>query len=362
MTYLIALDDGHGMKTNGKRTPYIEEFGRFIHENEFNREVVRIMDKELRRLGFKTLLVAPTDYDTPLQERTDLANKMKADAYISIHYDAFDGTFEGKNPAGHSLHVYPGSDKSMRLAKAIHKYYIQGTVQNDRGIKESNFHVLRETNMAAILSENGFMDNEREAKLMLDKTFQREVAIEHVRGLCDYFNMKYKVGDTSDIKLEEGGVYKVKNGDTLYNIAKKHDTTVEAIVLLNKIVDRNLIMVGDSLKIPKATTAVNDDPIPKNKVQQNQEKDLKVDGYWGPATTRELQGEFGTPQDGKISTPKSMLIVAIQKYLGLPQTGKLDPTTIRGMQKHFGTQQDGIISKPSMMVKEMQRRLNQGRF
>ena len=79
MTYLIALDDGHGMKTNGKRTPYIEEFGRFIHENEFNREVVRIMDKELRRLGFKTLLVAPTDYDTPLQERTDLANKMKAD-------------------------------------------------------------------------------------------------------------------------------------------------------------------------------------------------------------------------------------------------------------------------------------------
>ena len=236
MTYLIALDDGHGMKTNGKRTPYIEEFGRFIHENEFNREVVRIMDKELRRLGFKTLLVAPTDYDTPLQERTDLANKMKADAYISIHYDAFDGTFEGKNPAGHSLHVYPGSDKSMRLAKAIHKYYIQGTVQNDRGIKESNFHVLRETNMAAILSENGFMDNEREAKLMLDKTFQREVAIEHVRGLCDYFNMKYKVGDTSDIKLEEGGVYKVKNGDTLYNIAKKHDTTVGAIVLLNKIV------------------------------------------------------------------------------------------------------------------------------
>lgn len=58
----------------------------------------------------------------------------------------------------------------------------EGTVQNFRGVKEENFHVLRETNMIAILTENGFMDNKREALLMIDRAFQMEVAVEHAKG------------------------------------------------------------------------------------------------------------------------------------------------------------------------------------
>lgn len=192
MPKLIALDDGHGMETAGKRTPSIPELGgRVIHENEFNREVVKYLKVELERCGFRTLLVAPTDADTPLETRVGIANSNNADAYISIHYNAYDGTFGGLDPHGNSVHIYPGSASSRKLAESIGKYLRQGTTQNWRGIIENDFYVLRKTKMVAILSENGFMDNKREALLMLNVDFQKEVAREHCQGICEYFQVPY---------------------------------------------------------------------------------------------------------------------------------------------------------------------------
>ena len=94
--YLIALDDGHGMNTPGKRTPpltkdlYIDgklvrKKGEVIKENEFNRAVVKYLAEALKRCGFDVLLVAPTDEDTPLSTRVSRANNANADAYVSKH-------------------------------------------------------------------------------------------------------------------------------------------------------------------------------------------------------------------------------------------------------------------------------------
>lgn len=191
---LIALDDGHGMETAGKRTPFIKSLGRFVHENEFNRAAVKFLDAELRRIGFKTLLVAPTDADTPLKDRVALANSKGADAYCSIHYDAMDGKFDGpgKDPEGITIFHHPNSTEGKKLANAVSEYLKQGTKQQDRGVKtRDNLHVLTASKMPAILTENGFMDNEREALLMVDVAFQKEVAREHAQGICEYFGVKY---------------------------------------------------------------------------------------------------------------------------------------------------------------------------
>lgn len=198
--YLIALDDGHGMETAGKRTPTIPGLGRHIKENEFNAAVVKIMDEMLRYIGFKTLLVAPTDADTSLLARTNLANSKKASIYVSIHYDAMSGKWG--TAEGNSIFIYPGNrnKNSGKLANCIAEYLQQGTKQKWRGIKESDFHILRETNMPAILSENGFMDNLREAKLMIDPNFQREVATEHVKGICKYFGIPFKTKSVTTVK------------------------------------------------------------------------------------------------------------------------------------------------------------------
>lgn len=199
--YLIAIDDGHDPSTAGKRTPPIPELGnRVIRENEFNKAVKLRLDNELRRCGFGTILVAKGDSETSLQTRVKRANDAGADAYISIHYNALDGKFDGNDPEGLSIHICPGSDRGRRLAENVLKHLKTGTTQKNRGIVESNFYVLTKTKMVAILTENGFMDNIREAILMQDVNFQKEVAREHAMGICDYFGVKYI---PEEVKVEQ---------------------------------------------------------------------------------------------------------------------------------------------------------------
>ena len=202
--YVVFLDDGHGAATAGKRTPVIARLKRAVKENEFNKPVVKKLASILKESGhFIVVEVAPTDADTPLNDRTALANKKFKEyqnkygkenveaIYISIHYDALSNTWSSAE--GHSIFVYDGqSNKSSgKLANAIAKYLKQGTSQKWRGIKEENFAVLRDTLMPAILSENGFMSNKREADLMLNTNFHTEVATEHAKGIHDYWGLKY---------------------------------------------------------------------------------------------------------------------------------------------------------------------------
>ncbi|MCS1351138.1 N-acetylmuramoyl-L-alanine amidase [Mechercharimyces sp. CAU 1602] len=245
----IALDDGHGMSTAGKRTPYIASLKRTIKENEFNRAVVYYLDKELRHNGFKTLLVAPGDKDHSLKSRTDLANKKKVDAYIACHYNAYDSSFKGANPSGVETYVHPDAPGStVKLAKCIHGEVIRGTKQKDRGVKKADFHVLRETKMHAVLVECGFMDNEREALLMLDKGFQKETAIDICKGICEFYGVKYKSEEKPKPKpkpepkpeKKDGKLYAVQAGafeeknNAEERLEKLKDAGVEAFIYTKK--------------------------------------------------------------------------------------------------------------------------------
>lgn len=108
---------------------------------------------------------------------------------------------------------------------------------------------------------------------------------------------------------------------------------------------------------------------------------ISVDGKWGKETTRALQKALGTPADGIISrqlknhvtqalyncvhfgSGGSPMVRALQKKVGAKVDGYLGPETVRKTQQYLGTPVDGVISRPSsMMVKELQRRLNQGKF
>lgn len=189
MSKLIALDDGHGMTTPGKRTPILPGTKTFMHENEFNRAVVNYLKDHLIRCGFKVLLVADGDTDIPLKTRTDRANKANADLYISVHANAMTGAWGAHN--GVETYHYPTSTKGKKAAEIIHKHLLKGTKQRDRGVKIANFHVLRETKMPAVLVECGFMDNLDEAKLLMSDAFRRECAEEIARGICEYFNVPY---------------------------------------------------------------------------------------------------------------------------------------------------------------------------
>lgn len=193
----IALDDGHGMETAGKRTPNFKdgtkskETGKdFMHENEFNRRVVAILKEELERCGFRVLLVAPTDADTPLADRVKLANKEKVDFYFSVHANAMKGVW-GTARGLETFTAHKG--EGLRIGKILHKHMMQGTEFADRGMKDGNhLYVIRATNMPSALVECGFMDNDREARLLLSEEYRQECAIEFAKGFCEAYGIQYK--------------------------------------------------------------------------------------------------------------------------------------------------------------------------
>ena len=104
---LIAIDDGHGKETAGKRSPAFSD-GKILKENDFNERTAEFLQEALQRNGFDTLMVAPEDTDTPLKTRVQRANDARADVYISIHANAHGTEWNGAN--GIETWVYKRSD------------------------------------------------------------------------------------------------------------------------------------------------------------------------------------------------------------------------------------------------------------
>lgn len=191
--FLIAVDDGHGINTTGKRTPFIPSIGRYIPENEFNRAVAALLVAELKRCGFRVLETAPGDTDHSLKSRVDRANNAKANLLVSIHYNAIDGKFDGagKDPEGFSAHIDKTRGNSEKFARIALKHLAEGTPQKNRGLVIQDLYITRESKMPAVLFELGFMDNNREALLMISKAFQTECATEIAKAVCEFYAVKY---------------------------------------------------------------------------------------------------------------------------------------------------------------------------
>jgi len=184
-----------------------------MHENEFNSAVVKILDKLLRHNDFDTLLVAPTDEDTPLHERTSLANEKNADFYMSVHANAYTGEWNDAN--GISIFHHADSPESKKAATIIYKYALEGTKLRDRGIKTANFYVLRNTDMPAVLIECAFMDNKREAKLLMSDEYRNECALEICKGICEYFEVEFTPMEDDNVDKKQINVNILGNETTI---------------------------------------------------------------------------------------------------------------------------------------------------
>lgn len=163
----VGYDAGHGGfgVTPGKRSPDGE------YEWDFNNKVAIAFANELALYKGVTTrrFDDPTGKtDVPLIERTDGANEWGADYYISFHHNA--NTASWGNWTGVETYVYLNnrSAESGKLAEAVHPAVVKAYGLRDRGIKEANFHILRETNMPSILIEGGFMDSTIDIKKLRD--------------------------------------------------------------------------------------------------------------------------------------------------------------------------------------------------
>lgn len=157
--FKVAIDGGHAEVTPGKRTPDGER------EWSFNNKVVLALIAELKK--YSNVEIIRTDdptgkTDVSLEERVRRANNFGADVFVSIHHNANSndgrwGTWTGSET--YLMTPVSANPGSYALAKAVHPQLVKAMGLRDRGIKAANFHVLRETNMPAILTEAGYMDS-----------------------------------------------------------------------------------------------------------------------------------------------------------------------------------------------------------
>lgn len=186
----IALDAGHGMNTAGKRTPDGER------EWSFNNKVLLACVDALNKYNNVQILRLdnPTGKsDVPLIARTNQANRFKADVLVSIHHNALK-TVWGSH-GGVETFVHPtGSRASYDIADIINPRIVKAMGLRNRGVKQSNLHMVRESRMPAILTEGGFMDSNTDIGALRSDAKLKAQGIAIAEGLAEHFKLVPKKG------------------------------------------------------------------------------------------------------------------------------------------------------------------------
>lgn len=184
---LVILDNGHGWNTPGKRSPVWKD-GTQLYEWKFNRILVKEIKRRLDNLGIESIILVPEDFDISLGERCKRVNSIYRDRkdsiLISIHGNAGGGTgWEAWTSVGDTK-----SDYYARLLYVSAGNYLKGwkirTDFNDGDPDfESQFYILKNTHCPAVLTENMFMDNEKDCKFMLSSEGIETLAALHVDAI-----------------------------------------------------------------------------------------------------------------------------------------------------------------------------------
>ncbi|WP_102273713.1 N-acetylmuramoyl-L-alanine amidase family protein [Cytobacillus massiliigabonensis] len=189
----IFIDPGHGGADPGA-------VGNGLQEKELTLQISKkIRDLLLQYENAQVRLSRDSDLTLGLSQRTDMANAWGADYLLSVHINSGGGTgFESY------IHNNPSS-ASIVYQNVIHPEVIKQIDLTDRGKKRANFHMVRESTMPALLTENGFIDTPADAVKLKQDAYLNRIALGHVNGLVKAFGLKRKP-NTSGNK-EESKLY-----------------------------------------------------------------------------------------------------------------------------------------------------------
>lgn len=184
---VIAVDPGHGGPDPGAAG------NKGTREKDVTLDIARRAARLLEARGAKVIMARSGDYDVGLYERTDKANRAKADIFVSIHMNAH----PDRSLGGTSTYIYSGNgdpgqaariQESGRLARYVQAELLKALGLRDAGVREANFAVLRTSDMPAVLAEVAFISNEAEEKMMLTDDFRNRAAEAIVKGIGLYFS------------------------------------------------------------------------------------------------------------------------------------------------------------------------------
>lgn len=266
----VVIDAGHGGKDPGALGGNSKEkdltlaialkLGQYIEENLPDVKIIYTRD---------------TDVFVPLNERAEIANKNKADLFISIHCNAspssraigsetfimglhkteanlevakkenaailyeedYKETYDGYDPNSSESHIifslYQNAhlNQSIEFASHIQYQFRERVRRVDRGVKQAPFLVLWRVTMPAILVEVGFIDNKKEEDFLTSESGQSYIASALFRAFRDYKK-------TQDQLASEAISKDSINNDTHLTTEENNDNSNTAIT--ENIEDSNL--------------------------------------------------------------------------------------------------------------------------
>ncbi|MED1741946.1 N-acetylmuramoyl-L-alanine amidase [Bacillus swezeyi] len=211
----IFIDPGHGGTDPGAS-------GNGLQEKHLTLQIAlalrNILLDEYQNVSVQ--LSRTSDQTVSLTQRTNAANSWGADFYLSIHVNAGGGT-------GYEDYIYSGvGAPTSTYRNVIHEEILKVVDFRDRGKKTANFHVLRETVMPALLTENGFVDNTSDANKLKSSTFIQSIVRGHANGIARALNLSKKAAVL--YKVQIGAFAEKAHADSLtaQAIAKGFDAIV----------------------------------------------------------------------------------------------------------------------------------------
>ena len=180
---LIVLDAGHGGTDEGSKVST-------LMEKKIALTATLLTKKHLEDLGYEVVLTRSRDTYIPLPRRVSIANKTKGSLFVSVHFNAA-SSIEAQ---GIEVFYYDSKElwrsrASKRLASCILHRLISQTDAASRGVKRGNYHVIRETEMPAVLVEGGFITNREERIKLRDRTYLDRLAMGIEKGIDKYMKM-----------------------------------------------------------------------------------------------------------------------------------------------------------------------------
>ena len=226
--YVVLIDPGHGGKEYGAVSTVLlknsknKTYSKKIYEKDLTLELAKRVKIKLEK-SFSTYLTRSFDRTVSLEDRAEMAETVKADLFISIHFNSssykkshgFETYYldNHKNKAIEKVEAIEnkgvdGENKiinqilidlvikqtvgaSKKLANSIHQVLgkkIKKYGVRDRGIKPGLFYVLALSKRPGVLIEAGFMSNPKEIFTIKSKKYLDAYASAIAKGVMNYLN------------------------------------------------------------------------------------------------------------------------------------------------------------------------------
>ena len=186
---IILLDNGHGRETPGKRSPKWND-GSQLFEWEFNRRIVNILISMLAERYVPFEVITPEDIDISLEERVRRINKYCTKynkdncLLVSIHANAGGGTgWEAWTSVGNTQADAYATIFYQEAEEMFKGWKIRKDTTDGDPDKEGNFYILKHSACPAILTENFFMDTEKDCRFIMSEESCQKIAQMHLNAI-----------------------------------------------------------------------------------------------------------------------------------------------------------------------------------